>query len=129
MKFKFPCSISCSLTNFIWIASIVPMLKLVNLHTVVIVSIKILLHSLHCMYFRCSKFNQMLRIWFHFAFHFYFKTKFSLLTEFSWIRFSNRDLKTLYWQLYWDNWNACIISFYQLCKNSVSLILRNYLNL
>ena len=56
-----------------------------------------------------------------FHFSFFVQSKVSLLTEFSWIRFSNRDLKILHLQLYWDNWNACIIRFYQLCERSVSL--------
>ena len=36
----------------------------------------------------------MFRIYFPFGFHFSFKTQGSLQTEFSWIHFSSKDLKT-----------------------------------
>ena len=34
----------------------------------------------------------------------------SLLTESSWVHFLNKDLKNLYWQLYWSSWNVCMIN-------------------
>ena len=74
-------------------------------------SVRKILDPPYCIHFRCSKFKQMFRISFHFTFHLSFKTQVSSLTEFSLICFSNEDLKTLHQQLYWDNWNVCIISF------------------
>ena len=37
---------------------------------------------------------------------FFFQNTSILLIEFSWIRFSNKNLKTLHRQFYWDNWNG-----------------------
>ena len=69
--------ISFSYTN--WIAFTVPMLKLLNLHTVVFRQYqKNLLHSPHCIYFDCSKFKQLFGIYFFFTFHFSSKKQGSL---------------------------------------------------
>ena len=47
------------------------------------------------------------------------------------MRFLNKDLKTIYGQRYWDNWNVYIIRLEQLHESSVSLktALGNHLNL
>ena len=56
----------------------------------------------------------------YFTFHCPFKTQQALWTEFSWIYFSNNDLKILDWHVNWDNWNACIICLEQMHDSSIS---------
>ena len=69
------------------------------------------LDSLYCI---CS-FKQMFAISLHFAFQFSFKT------EFYWIPFSNKDLKTLHRQFYWGNWNVFIICLKQIARELSSV--------
>lgn len=85
-----------------WTLFTVPMLKVLNLNTVGFRQYSKKYCNLHIAFIlgsgRCSELNWV-----------------SLLTEFSWLHFLNKDLKTLYWQLYWSNWNVCIINIWQLC--------------
>ena len=71
-----------------WTLFTVPMLKMLNSKKYCNLHIAFILGSS-----RCSQLNWV-----------------SLLTEFSWVHFLNKDLKNLYWQLYWSNWNVCIIN-------------------
>ena len=63
----------------------------------------------------------MFRISFRFLFHFSFKTQGSLQTEFFLKKLSNKDLKALHWQLYWEKWHVCILGLEQLRESSGSL--------
>lgn len=87
-----------------WTLFTVPMLKVLNLNTVGFRQYSKKYCNLHIAFIlgssRCSELNWV-----------------SLLTEFSWVHFLNKDLKTLYWQLYWSNWNVCIINIWQLCES------------
>ena len=82
-------------------------------------NVRKILHSLYCI---CS-FKQMFTISLHFAFQFSFKT------EFCWIPFSNKDLKTLHRQFYWGNWNVFIICLKQIARelSSVKSLFRDTL--
>ena len=91
--------ISCSLTNFLWIQFTIPMFNLLNLHTVLFRQYE----KKYCI-LKCSKFKNLTL----FPIHLSFKTQSSLYAEFSGTLFSNKYLKTLHWQLYWDNWNVSI---------------------
>lgn len=87
-----------------WTLFTVPMLKVLNLNTVGFRQYSKKYCNLHIAFIlgssRCSQLNWV-----------------SLLTEFSWVHFLNKDLKNLYWQLYWSNWNVCIINIWQLCES------------
>ena len=101
------------------------MLKLLNLYTVVFrqyQEIRIrMLHFPYYICFKCSKFKKCSEFHFVSCFIFLSKHKGSLQTEFFLKKLSNKDLKALHWQLYWENWNVCILGLEQLRKSSGSL--------